>query len=92
MVRAREEGLHLSRPWGDSSRYDVGVEYEGRILRVQLKSTQYKGRGESYSLKVMGPRRSPCKAKQIDFVAVYLIPMDTWYIVPIARMQWKNGT
>jgi PD-(D/E)XK endonuclease len=30
---------NVSKPWGDSSRYDVSVEDEGRFRRVQVKST-----------------------------------------------------
>jgi hypothetical protein len=90
MARAAEERLSPSRPWGEK-RYDVGVEHGGRFLRMQVKSTVYKRRGESYSLNVMGPGRKPYERGEIDFVAVYLIPADTWYIVPYERMVKKNG-
>jgi hypothetical protein len=90
MVRAAEEGLHLAKPWGER-RYDVGVEYAGRYWRVQVKSTEYKRRGESYSLNVMGPGRKPYKIGDIDFVAVFLIPVNAWYIVPYERMRGKKG-
>lgn len=39
MMRAAELGFNVSKPWGDSSRYDVSVEDEGRFRRVQVKST-----------------------------------------------------
>src|SRR5438876_2244079 len=39
MARAAEHGLSVSKPWGDSQRYDVTVEHNGRFLRVQVKST-----------------------------------------------------
>jgi len=90
MARAMEERLAPSRPWADG-RFDVGVDYKELRSRVQVKSTVYKRRGESYSLNVMGPGRSPYKDGEIDFVAVYLIPEDTWYIVPYDRMVGKKG-
>ena len=39
MARAAGHGLRVSKPYGDSASYDVGVEWvapgrEGRILRV----------------------------------------------------------
>jgi PD-(D/E)XK endonuclease len=92
MARAAQEGLLVSKPWGDSARYDVGVEFAGRHLRVQVKSTQYQRRGNSYSLNVMGPRRNPYNDGEIDFVAVYLIPIDEWNIIPFPRMQTRSGT
>jgi hypothetical protein len=87
MARAAEHGLRVSKPYGDSASYDVGVECEGRILRVQVKSTLYRRRGiESYSLNVHGPRRQLYKKGSVDFFAVYLIPIDTWYILPFERV------
>ena len=35
MMRAAELGFNVSKPWGDSNRYDVSVEDEGRFRRVQ---------------------------------------------------------
>jgi hypothetical protein len=85
MARAAQEGLKVSKPYGDSSSYDVGVQYHGRILRVQVKSTIYKRRGiDSYSLNIHGPRRQLYPSGSFDFFAVYLIPIDTWYIIPFA--------
>jgi hypothetical protein len=83
MARAAELGLKVSKPYGDSASYDVGVESGGRILRVQVKSTIYQRRGvESFSLNVHGPRRQLYPKGSVDLFAVYLIPIDTWYIFP----------
>jgi len=49
---------------------------------VQVKSTLYKRRGEGYSLNVMGPQRERYPSGVVDFFAVYLIPIDMWYIIP----------
>ena len=91
MARAAREGLLVSSPFSASARYDVGVEYQGKHRRVQVKSTTFRRRGESYSLNVMGPKRQPYAAGEIDFVAVYLIPADQWYIVPQAKLRTKWG-
>ena len=87
MAKAAGHGLRVSKPYGDSASYDVGVERERRILRVQVKSTLYRRRGiESYSLNVHGPRRQRYKTGAVDFFAVYLIPRDTWYILPFKEV------
>ena len=39
MTEAVEHGFRVSKPWGDSSAYDVGIESGSRVLRVQVKST-----------------------------------------------------
>lgn len=89
MMLALEHGLRVSKPWGDS-RYDVGVEGRERILRVQVKSTIYKRRGDGYSLNVMGPQRKKYVPGTVDFFAILLIPIDDWYIIPFEVMGRKN--
>jgi hypothetical protein len=90
MARAAELGLRVSKPYGDSAGYDVGVERKGKVLRVQVKSTIYKRRGECYSLNVMGPKRKRYPRGVLDFFAVYLIPIDRWYIIPYEVMGETN--
>jgi hypothetical protein len=89
MTRAAEHGLRVTKPWGDSSRYDFAVEHHGRFQRVQVKATSFKNR-DHYSCHMRGGGK-PYREDEIDFVAVYVIPMDLWYIIPIkvaARCTW----
>jgi hypothetical protein len=84
MTRATEHGLRVIKPWGDSSRYDVVVETGGRFLRVQVKSTSHR-RGNNYVCSIDGRGNNPYTAADIDFFAIYVIPIDTWYFIPIAE-------
>jgi hypothetical protein len=79
MARASEHGLSISKPWGDSCRYDFIVEHAGKFLRVQVKSTTCLKRN-SYAYHVNG---RPYSRDQIDFFAVYIIPKNIWFIFPI---------
>jgi hypothetical protein len=82
MAQAAEQGFAVSKPWGESSRYDVGLEYAGRFSRVQVKSTVYQV-GKSYVCNTRPDNdRRPYTLGQIDFMAAYVIPEDVWYIVP----------
>ena len=106
MARATQQGLIVSKPWGDSSRYDFVVEHEGRFSRVQVKSTLQQDcqRKEFYRWPLASSQRERSKAKytaqQVDFFALYAIPDDVWYIVPMADIRhstqwfhaapWKN--
>jgi hypothetical protein len=47
-------GMKALRLFGDSGRYDVGVENGSRVLRVQVKSTVYKRRGGRLQLECDG--------------------------------------
>ena len=86
MARAAGLGMSVSKPYGESRRYDVLVEAGGRILRVQVKSTTYCRRGGEYSLNVMGPQRKRYAAGTVDFFAVFVIPLGEWYIIPYEAM------
>jgi len=100
MMMAAGLGMKVSKPFGDSGRYDVGVESHGvqskgrdnrgRVLRVQVKSTVYTRRGGGYSLNVMGPGRAKYVPGTVDYFAVLLIPRDDWYIIPFEVMGRTN--
>ncbi len=92
LAKAAAEGFRVSKPWGDSARYDFAVERGGRFLRIQVKSTISRLRN-GYRCLLQPPQaaRSPKKlytAKQVDFFAAYVIPEDVWYIFP-ARVAVK---
>ncbi len=91
MTRAAEHGLRVIKPWGDSSRYDFVVETGGRFLRVQVKSTSI--RPEKYYVCPLNRgRQKPYTREDIDFLAVYIVPIDTWYIIPIQVVcKVRNG-
>ena len=86
MARAAAHGLCVAKPYGDSARYDFAIEYQGRFLRVQVKSTKYMRFG-SYICHTTS--NQPYRASQIDFIAAYVIPLDVWYILPTAALQGK---
>ena len=90
MARAAAEGLLVSRPFGES-RYDVGVEYQGRHARVQVKSSQHRRRDRSYCLHVRAAQRQPYHPNDIDFLAAYLIQADQWYIIPVTKLWTPKG-
>src|SRR2546426_11030312 len=82
MAQAMGLGLRVSKPWSDSSAYDVGVESGSRILRVQVKSTTSRiGSGDLCRLKP-NPATEPYTEEQLDFFAAYVIPEDAWYLIP----------
>jgi len=55
MARAAGRGLNVSQPHGDSAGYDVGVEQNGRFLRIQVKSTICQRRG-GYTCNITGSK------------------------------------
>ena len=82
MARAAEHGLCVTKPWGDSARYDFAVEHDGHFLRVQVKSTKSK-QYNSYACNLRTTSHHAYTKEQVDFIAAYVIPKDVWYILPI---------
>jgi len=85
MARAAGMGLCVCKPYGDSAQYDVGIEADGRLLRVQIKSTTY-SRDGSFTCNLVGRGRKGYVAGVVDFFAIYLVPMNVWYILPFETL------
>jgi PD-(D/E)XK nuclease superfamily protein len=82
VARAAECGLEISKPFGDSGRFDCVVGGPGKFVAVQLKCTIAKqpyAKGYICNLK---SNNKKYRAGSFDFVAAYAILEDTWYIVP----------
>jgi hypothetical protein len=82
MARAVRKGFKVSKPWGDSSAYDVGIESGARILRVQVKSTDCRTQYGYLCQFKPNAHSKPYTLKQVDFFAAYVIPEDVWYLIP----------
>jgi PD-(D/E)XK endonuclease len=80
IAAAAENDLHVTKPWGDSAQYDFVLEHQGRFLRIQVKSTQFFDRG-CYPCAVRGSHWR-YDEDAFDFLAVYILPEDLWYIIP----------
>ena len=80
MTRATELGFLVTKPWRDAP-YDLLTDHRGNYSRVQVKCTISK-RDNSYVCTVCS-NHIPYRPDQLDFFAALVIPVDTWYILPI---------
>ena len=89
MAKATEFGYQLAKPVGDSTQYDVVVDLGGRFISVQVKSTLFQasnlkpGNFVASLVHVSGPNHR-YRQTDFDYLAVYCIPKDVWYIIPWA--------
>lgn len=92
LARASEHALRVSKPYGDCLPYDFIVEYDGRMFRVQVKSTSYRCPPYTGYKCFVKPTKGPrYAAGMIDFIAAYILPEDIWYIIPF-RVLKSRGT
>src|SRR5215831_1984694 len=96
MAKAAEHGFELCKPVGDTAQYDVVIDVGGRFVRVQVKSTVFQasnlkaGNFVASLVHACGPNHR-YKESDFDYLAVYCIPRDIWYIIPWAVTYCKQS-
>ena len=89
MAKAHEHSLPVSKPWGELSSYDFVIGKTGRFVSVQVKSTMSQ-MGRGYVCTVRGGHKA-YRAGSFDFLAVYVVAADAWYILPFKVFQGKRS-
>lgn len=92
-VEAMSRNLIVAKPYGDSMPYDFIVDNGTRLLKIQVKATSYRCERQG-CYKVIAAKGSYTKdlysKKDVDFFACYIIPENTWYIIPIESVTTKS--
>ncbi len=84
-----KRGFRVLRPVGDRLPYDLGIDLEGRVLRVQVKSAWFNAKAKYYLVDV---RRTKTNRKRMvrerygpadfDLAIIYLSNLNVFYIIP----------
>jgi hypothetical protein len=82
MARAADEGLTVSKPYGDSAPFDFIVGRHQPLHRVQVRGTSTLGNRSYICHLARGKIHYRFNWRNYDFVAVYVIPYDQWYVIP----------
>ena len=85
MTLAAQRRFNVARPWGDSARYDVCIEKNGRFRRVQIKSTIH-WTGGAYHCLLKAAHQTPYTLADLDYFAIYIVPDNVWYIFPAQKL------
>jgi hypothetical protein len=87
-------GMIVSKPWGDSYRYDFICDVNQKLWRVQVRSTEHRFGARGYQVHAsvyVGHRIVGLTEKDIDVLIGYIVSRDIWYVVPVrAFMPRKN--
>ena len=91
IAQALHKGFRVLKPWGDSSSYDIGVEYGRHFLRMQVKSTSFQ-LANGYLCAFKPNRRGKrYTTRNVDFFAAYVIPENVWYVLPSSVVLKTKG-
>jgi hypothetical protein len=85
LMKASHQGHILSKPWGDSDRYDFILDNGSDRHRIQVKCTESLRAGayETRATYTVGKGRAVYTKKDIEFIAAHVVPLDIWYILPV---------
>lgn len=82
-------GFRVTKPWGDSERYDFVLDSGTRLWRVQIKCTAVERAG-GYHIQpihfVYGKNKVVYTGEEIDVLAAHVVPLDVWYVVPVEAL------
>jgi len=86
--KAMSLGFVVAKPYGHIHRYDFIVEGETGLWRVQVKACARIWHG-LYQVGICRHKDSVAVAyteSELDFVVAYIIPEETWYVVPVREV------
>jgi hypothetical protein len=85
LFKATFYNFGIAKPWGDSLRYDFILDNGHRLHRIQIKCTECLRAGayETRATYTVGKGRAVYTKDDIDFIAVHIVPLDIWYILPV---------
>jgi PD-(D/E)XK nuclease superfamily protein len=87
LAMAARLGFRVSKPWGESSRYDLIVDNGRRLLRVQVKSAHRADQYGGYTFHAHGNTSRAYRASEIDLLVAYVVPAEAWYLFPVEEFR-----
>jgi hypothetical protein len=88
IVEAYKRGWQISIPFSNSSSYDLILDSGEFLYKIQIKSCGYLRKRVTINDKHYRVNISNLNGKY-DFLAVYIIPEELWYIIPVDIIDSK---
>jgi hypothetical protein len=91
--KAMSLGFMVAEPRGHNLPYDFIVDGGSGFRSVQIKACAHMRRG-LYQTCISCRRHRvvvPYKESDVDFIVVYIIPEETWYIVPVRQVAVRTS-
>jgi hypothetical protein len=88
-------GYYVSKPLGENARYDLVIDKDGKLSRVQVKTGRLRnGTIVFHTYSSHAHRGGSCKpyTNQIEFFGVYCPELHSVYLIPIEDTARLSGT
>ena len=92
-----KRSFRVLKPIGDRLPYDLALDVDGKLLRVQVKSAwYYNGSYTVDTRRTKTNRRRMLRAhydeNDFDFAIVYIERLETFYVIPVSKFSaYKSG-
>ncbi|MBN1526147.1 MAG: endonuclease [Candidatus Omnitrophica bacterium] len=92
-----KRGFKVLKPVGDRLPYDLAVEVNGKLLKIQVKSAwYYNGNYTVDTRRTKTNRRRMLRSryaeKDFDFAVLYIDRLNTYYVMPVSEFSaYKSG-
>jgi hypothetical protein len=86
-------GFVVAKPYGHNLPYDFIVEGGNGFRSVQIKACGNMRRG-LYQTCISCRRHRvvvPYRESDVDFIVVYIIPEETWYVIPVRQVAVRTS-
>ena len=92
LAEAYRRGFVVSKPFGDNASYDFIIDHNGRLSKVQCKSTATLDSRKSFKICTTHGKNKQrlYLSRDIDVIACYVFPTDSWYLIPIDKVSTKT--
>lgn len=88
-VEAIKRGLRVSEPINHESAYDFIVDFNGKLSRIQVKTSNRTFKNGNYTVLLLRGNSNKRKytKEDIDFFAVWRSELNIWYIIPVENVS-----
>lgn len=97
IARLMKEGYNLLEPLSENSRYDLAIDLEGRLIRIQIKTIYFKNDKKVYEMVCYSTTRrgkkhikTPYTEREVDFIIGYNLERDEMYTFPIKDIAGRK--
>jgi len=94
-----KKGFRVLKPVGDRLPYDLALDLNGKLIRIQVKSAWFNYKTKSYGVDVRRTKtnrrymlRDRYDKDDFDFAILYLDSLRVFYIMPISIFSTYGST
>ena len=94
-----KRGFRVLKPVGDRLPYDLALDCNGQLLRIQVKSAWYERSKDLYTVDARRTKtnrrrmvRDPYDERDFDFAILYLADRNVCYVMPVqVFISYRSG-